>query len=158
MKKKKTTSSNRKGQAMIMASLAIGGTLLMVTGIAGLVMLHQIRESTSLLDSAKALYAADVGIEWGIYQYFGLEGERGGLGPFPLDGKDPPTPMPNGAQFVTRCLDIAGAIVNTTTSQPFPLLPTAPFTPCDATSTLLIRSIGRYSGARRSFEISIFSL
>src|SRR3989344_5773934 len=59
----------REGQAMLLTVLTIGGTLLGATAIAGLLMLFQIRQSTDLKNSNKAIYAADSAIEWGNYNW-----------------------------------------------------------------------------------------
>ncbi len=55
---------------MILTILALGGTILAGTTIAGLLVVYQIRQTTDLANSAKAIFAADSGIEWGLYQYF----------------------------------------------------------------------------------------
>ena len=60
----------RKGQVMIMTTLAIGGTILGAATIAGLLVLYQIRATTDFADSARAIFAADAGIEWQLYNYF----------------------------------------------------------------------------------------
>lgn len=65
-------SSLRSGQAMILAVLALGGTILGATTIAGLLMTYQIRQATDFQNSAKSIFAADAGIEWSLYSYFQL--------------------------------------------------------------------------------------
>lgn len=55
---------------MILTVLALGGAVLGATTIAGLLMLYQIREATDLANSGKAIYAADTGIEWTLYNWF----------------------------------------------------------------------------------------
>ncbi len=55
---------------MILASLALGGALLGISALAGLLMTYQIRQTTDLENSTKAIMAADSGVEWGLYQYF----------------------------------------------------------------------------------------
>lgn len=57
----------RSGQAMLLTVIALGGTLLGATTIAGLLMLYQIRQSTDLKDSTKAIFAADAGLEMAGY-------------------------------------------------------------------------------------------
>ncbi|MEK7193241.1 MAG: hypothetical protein AAB652_00425 [Patescibacteria group bacterium] len=57
------------GQAMILTVLALGGAILGATAIAGLLMVYQIRQSTDLGNSAKAIFAADTGSEWGLFQF-----------------------------------------------------------------------------------------
>ena len=53
-----------KGQTMILTVLTLGGTLLSISLVAGLLILFQIRQSGDLANSAKALFAADAGVEW----------------------------------------------------------------------------------------------
>ena len=55
---------------MILTVLVLGGTILGATTIAGLLTVYQIRQTTDLGNSAKAIFAADTGIEWGLYQFF----------------------------------------------------------------------------------------
>ena len=55
---------------MILTILVLGGALLVGTTVAGLLVVYQIRQSTDLAGSAKAVFAADSGIEWGLYQFF----------------------------------------------------------------------------------------
>lgn len=88
------------GQAMILTILALGGTILGATTIAGLLMTYQIRQTTDIANSTKAIFAAEAGIEKGLYNYF----------------RATPVPCPdtaslsNGATF-TECTDAdAGTI------------------------------------------------
>ncbi len=67
-------SSAQKGQAMLVTVLALSGTILGATTIAGLLMLYQIRQSTDAVNSAKAVFAADAGMEWGLYKFFKADG------------------------------------------------------------------------------------
>ena len=76
------------GQAMLITVIALGGTLLGATTIAGLLMLHQIRQATDLRDSNKAIFAADAGLEMARY-YLRFEDE-------PLDFS---MALPNGAKI-----------------------------------------------------------
>lgn len=57
------------GQVMITTILALGGVLMGATAIAGLLMIYQIRQATDLANSTKAIFAADTGVDWGLYQY-----------------------------------------------------------------------------------------
>lgn len=63
-------ADKKSGQAMILAVLALGGTMLGATAIAGFLMLYQIRQATDFQSSAKALFAADAGTEWALHSYF----------------------------------------------------------------------------------------
>ena len=113
----------REGQAMLLTILALGGTMLGATTIAGLLMIYQIRQATDLANSGKALFAADSGLEIELYRFF----------------QDPMYPDPpglvNGSAFLTSCIDSTGVA-----------------TPCDATSTVhAIKSIGISANSQRAF-------
>lgn len=60
----------RRGQVILLTLLAIGGMLFGATVIGGTLVSHQIRQSSDAANSAKAIFAADTGIEWGLYQFF----------------------------------------------------------------------------------------
>lgn len=51
---------------MLLTTLAIGGTILAATTIAGLLMVYQISQATDIANSTKAIFAADAGTEWGL--------------------------------------------------------------------------------------------
>lgn len=119
---------DKKGQVMIMTTLAIGGTILGAATIAGLLIVYQIRQTTDLADSAKAIFAADAGIEWGLYNFFHATTPIGD-----------PNPLSSGAEFVIKCYDgeIPPNLIN-----------------CSALSTTSsIRSIGTARGVSRAFLI-----
>lgn len=61
---------NRGGQVIVLTVMILGGTLLGAASIAGLLMLYQIRQATDLGNSGKAIFAADAGIEWALYEHF----------------------------------------------------------------------------------------
>lgn len=76
---------------MILTVLALGGTLLGATTIAGLLLTYQIRQTSDFGSSARAIFAADAGVEYGMYQFF-----KGGSG----------SPVfSNGAGVEVRCFD-----------------------------------------------------
>ena len=88
----------RTGQAMLLMVLSIGGTILGATTIAGLLMLYQIRSATDFSNSAKAVFAADSGTEWALYNYLVLK-------------TTPPIPQlsfSNGAVVTVACYDAGG--------------------------------------------------
>lgn len=66
----KLHATRRSGQVMIITILVLGGAILSATTIAGLLMLYQIRQTTDIANSGKAIYAADAGIEWSLYNWF----------------------------------------------------------------------------------------
>ncbi|MFA5386362.1 MAG: hypothetical protein WC297_01730 [Candidatus Paceibacterota bacterium] len=55
------------GQVMLITVLALGGMLLGATAIGGLLMTYQIRQSSDIANSTKAIMAADAGIERALY-------------------------------------------------------------------------------------------
>jgi len=72
---KHNTHFLRQGQVMLITVLALSGTILGATTIAGLLMMYQLRQSTDAVSSAKAVYAADAGIEWRLYRFFKVDGQ-----------------------------------------------------------------------------------
>ncbi len=86
---------SQRGQVLILTVLSIGGVLLGATTIAGLLVTYQIRQATDLANSGRAIFAADAGIEWGLYQFF-----------HPGTSRFAPV-FSNGASSTTTCLPIA---------------------------------------------------
>jgi hypothetical protein len=62
--------SAHSGQAMLIAVLALGGAILGATTVAGLLTLYQIRATTDTANSAKAIFAADAGVEWALFDHY----------------------------------------------------------------------------------------
>lgn len=62
--------ARRSGQAMLIAVLTLGGAILGATALAGLLTLYQVRSTTDSENSAKAIFAADSGLNWSLYSYF----------------------------------------------------------------------------------------
>ncbi len=58
------------GQAMLLTILTLGGAILGATTIAGLLMIYQLRQTTDSENSARAIFAADAGVECSLYDYF----------------------------------------------------------------------------------------
>ncbi len=135
-KDKKGESSPRAGQVMILTTLAIGGTILGAATIAGLLIVYQIRATTDLADSAKAVFAADAGIEWQLYNYF-------------IGTTSTPNPIPQQPNFLSysdiqltvTCLDDSSVVVN-----------------CDTignSSATAIKSVGTHGNSSRAFLVFI---
>lgn len=55
---------------MLLTVLIVSGTIVGATTIAGLLMLYQLRQATNFGQSLQALFAADTGLEWKLYQQF----------------------------------------------------------------------------------------
>jgi len=86
MKKSSKSRNSTAGQVMITTILALGGVLMGATAIAGLLMVYQIRQASDLANSTKAIFAADTGIDWGFYQYFGCGGDPANCSAHDLNG------------------------------------------------------------------------
>ncbi|MEK7549076.1 MAG: hypothetical protein AAB496_01120 [Patescibacteria group bacterium] len=57
------------GQVMLLAVGLIGASILTATTIAGYLMLQRIKMASNFIDSTKAVFAADSGIECELYKY-----------------------------------------------------------------------------------------
>ncbi|MDP3725200.1 MAG: GxxExxY protein [Nanoarchaeota archaeon] len=62
-------SHRSTGQAMVVTTLFISGLILVATTIAGFLVSTQIRQATDTEMSARALFAADAGVEAALYCY-----------------------------------------------------------------------------------------
>jgi hypothetical protein len=114
------------GQAMILTIVSLGGTILGAVTIAGLLLTYQIRQASDLAGSARAIFAADAGIEWSIYRYF---------------KQDPSMARPqflNGAQVTIACSNALGATID-----------------CMDDDVAFMRSRGNSGNVSRSFELSL---
>lgn len=95
--------NDNHGQVMLITVLVLSGTLLTATTIAGLLMLYQIRQTTDVINSTKAVFAADAGMEWRLYKFFKADEQvckncpDGGACPQPIFAND--------ASFQSACLE-----------------------------------------------------
>jgi len=121
------------GQAMIMTVLALGGTMLGATTIAGLLMVYQIRQSTDMANSMKAIYAADAGLEWTLHNFFIT------ASPLPspafVDAK-------SSVSSAMTCKDSGGVILDCATTPPIDI------------DRVEVRTIGRNGNVNRAFFIN----
>lgn len=124
--------ASRNGQVMILTVLALGGTLLGATTVAGLLTLYQIRNSKNISNSAKAIFAADAGVEWGLFNF--VCANAGSQSPCVPIAELPE--FSNGSEVEVSCYG-GGAKVDCT----------------DPTVTSL-RSVGSNGGSTRAFEAS----
>lgn len=62
--------SKIKGQVMLLTVLILSGSILGASTIAGYLMLLKVRGASDITNSAKAIFAADTGIEWELYKQF----------------------------------------------------------------------------------------
>ena len=133
----------RDGQAMLIAVLSLGGAILGATAIAGILTLYQLRASNDTENSAKALFAADAGVEWTLFDYYCTVDGRCPSGP-PDDGQATPPAgalpsFTNGAALTVSCSDINGS--SSVCS--------------DATTTVGGITLGTSAGTRRAFAVSL---
>ena len=131
----------RSGQAMLIAVLALGGAILGATTVAGLLKLYQIRATTDTANSAKAIFAADTGTEWALFNFYeGASYCAANQGC--VDGELPaPTFAEPGLSMTVSCYANYGA--------------TGTSTLCSNTSTRVAISSGIANGSERAFFISI---
>ena len=115
-----------RGQAMILTVLVLGGAILGATTIAGLLTVYQVRQTADFANSAKAIFAADAGIEWGLYQFFRT------------DGTETAPVLSNGANFRLACADLANEAVD-----------------CTNSSTASIRAVGTSGQSSRALRLSL---
>lgn len=62
--------SAQAGQAMLLAVLLIGASVMAFTSIAGYMTLTRMKTSSNITDTAKAIMAADAGIECELYNKY----------------------------------------------------------------------------------------
>ncbi len=134
--------NTRSGQAMLIAVLSLGGAILGATTVAGFLTLYQIRATTDTANSAKAIFAADAGVEWALFNYYcgTTNPPRCTLAP---DTDYPVPTFANGAAMEANCYtsdDGSGA--TTTCSDP-------------AAATAILTGIA--NGSERAFFLGISS-
>lgn len=72
---------------MLLSVMLIGTSVLTITSLAGYLMLQRIKMGNQFIDSTKAIFAADAGIECEYYNYF----KNGGIVCGNLSFSDPAT-------------------------------------------------------------------
>jgi len=55
---------------MILTTLILSGTILAAVTIAGLLMLYQIRQAGNAMQSGRAIFAADAGLNYELYRFY----------------------------------------------------------------------------------------
>ncbi|MDO8602027.1 MAG: hypothetical protein Q7R62_02800 [bacterium] len=63
----------RRGQIMILTTLILSGTILAAVTIAGLLMLYQIRQAGNAMQSGRAIFVADAGLEYELYKFYSAD-------------------------------------------------------------------------------------
>ena len=132
-------SRARSGQAMLTAVLSISGAILGATTVAGFLMLYQLRASTDSENSAKAIFAADSGVEWTLFNYYCGQAipARCTLAP---DEEYPASPFSNGVVVSSTCYDDNDTALS-----------------CSNTSTISAITLGQSSNSRRAFALMLTS-
>lgn len=126
----------RDGQAMLTAVLSISGAILGATAIAGFLMIYQLRASTDSENSAKAVFAADAGVQWTLFNYYcSAEGRCPNVIPGYADY--PTSLFSNGASMQVTCSDANGNSSDCS----------------DASTTISAVSLGASSNSRRAFAL-----
>ena len=122
---------------MLIAVLALGGAILGATTVAGLLTLYQIRATTDTANSAKAIFAADTGTEWALFNYYcGVTPDQCPDGPLVTS-----TFAGSGASMTVSCYENYDATG-------YPIL-------CSNTSTVAAISSGVANGSERAFFIGL---
>lgn len=111
---------------MILSILTLGAVMLGATTIAGFLVIYQIRATSDIADSAKAIFAADAGIDWGLYQY----SKATSTTPAPV--------LSNNSSYAVNCYDASLNSID-----------------CRNASTSVIRSSGRSGTSDRAFELNL---
>jgi hypothetical protein len=133
---KRTYGKNRRaGQAMLIAVLSLGGAILGATTVAGLLTLYQIRATTDTANSAKAIFAADAGTEWALFDYYCVSEGR-----CTAAGAPSTTLVASGATVKVTCYSNSGATV---------------VSDCNNTSTVAAISDGISLDSERAFYLDL---
>lgn len=129
---------------MLIAVLTFGGAILGATTIAGLLMLYQIRATGDSESSAKAIFAADTGVDWALFDFYcdatsaqspnsrcmGAQREQA-----------PDTLLGNNASVLVTCYDSTGVTV----------------VPCSDPAAASAITKGSYGNAKRAFYLNLMS-
>ena len=63
---KRTLRNSSRGQVILILSMFLGVSVAVGIAIAGFLTVFQIRQARGAANSAKAIFAADAGLEWGL--------------------------------------------------------------------------------------------
>ena len=116
---------------MLLSILTLGAVMLGATAVSGFLVVYQIRMTSDIADSTKAIFAADAGIDWANYQF-----ARATSSEQVVSSKKPV--FTNGASFTTVCYDSSLREMT-----------------CKSTAVSAIRSSGRSGASYRSFELGL---
>lgn len=124
MKKNKKIILKNTGQIMIVVVLTLGGIMFGASVIGGILMSGQLRQIKNISDSAKAIYAADAGLNFGYYQFLSS------------GGASAPN-FSNQANYTLLCLNLSRQPVT-----------------CNSTSTAYIISKGTAGKVSRALQLN----
>jgi hypothetical protein len=133
---KKTNQKN--GQSMLIAVLAFSGAILGATTIAGLLMLYQIRATRDLGNSAKAIFAADAGVEWALFDFY-CDATSSSRCMGAQREQEPVGALGNDATVQVTCYDGSGVATSTCS---------------DTANVVSAVARGAYTDARRAFYLN----
>lgn len=123
---------------MLIAVLSLGGAILGATAVAGLLTLYQLRAANDSENSAKAIFAADAGVEWTLFDYYcGMDGRCASGAPDTTG--DFPAFIGSGATLKIACSDAGGA---TSTCS-------------DASTTISAITVGTSGNSSRAFAVAL---
>jgi hypothetical protein len=94
-------ADNKKGQVMLLTVVVLSATILGATTIAGLLTMYQVRQSTDIINSGKAIFAADAGLEC---EYYRIDNPA-------FNCADVSASFTNGASFTTTILQVGPPLV-----------------------------------------------
>ena len=142
---KQSNHSDNSGQAMLIAVLSLGGAILGATAVAGLLTLYQLRSANDSQNSAKAIFAADSGVEWTLFDYYCTDtGRCPGGAPDGGEMTIPASSLPSftggsGATVSISCSDINGVASLCS----------------DVSSTVSAVTMGASSNSKRAFAVTL---
>jgi hypothetical protein len=127
---------------MLIAVLSLGGAILGATAVAGFLTLYQIRTTTDSQNSAKAIFAADTGTEWALFNYYCTQnGNCGGLVNPGLQDY-PTSSFSNGASVLVNCYSTYSASGSSTVF-------------CSDPTAVAAISTGMSVGSERAFYLGV---
>lgn len=141
---------------MILTVMTLGSTMLGITAIAGLLLIYQIRQSADLSNSAKAIFAADTGIEWVLYDFTCHLAETVTCPDPPTCGVEPPgfADIDSSGDPI-RVLDLDDDGVHDFLEASYRVRDNIPKDFCIDDTSTNIRSVGTAGKASRAFELAL---
>lgn len=100
----KIDNRRSRGQALLLATIALGGVILGATAVAGVLTLYRLRAVTDIEHSAQAVFAADAGMGWSDYVHWVYQCPPPGP---PCSG--PPLPAFSDATVTVLCYGPGGS-------------------------------------------------